>query len=319
MPTVHDLPLGGRVLEPAGRAVVMGVLNVTPDSFSDGGLALDPADHPGRAIAAGRALAAAGADLIDVGGESTRPGADPVDVTTELERVVPVVAALAEDGLAVSIDTTKARVAREAIAAGACLVNDVSAGTFDPGLLEVVAAHDVGYVLMHLQGTPATMQLAPSYGDVVTEVHDALARGLERLEAVGIARDRVVVDPGIGFGKTVAHNLALLAELERLVPLGRPVLVGASRKSFLGAVTGVEAPRERLAGSIAAAVVAVERGARVVRVHDVAATREALAVLDAVLDAGARAGTRAGTDATPDTMSATTPDTTSAAPEAHRA
>ncbi|MEY3020421.1 MAG: dihydropteroate synthase [Actinomycetota bacterium] len=277
-----DLPLGDRVLPTASRVVVMGVLNVTPDSFSDGGLALDPDDHPTAAIAAGRMLAGAGADVIDVGGESTRPGAAPVDVDTELARVVPVVAALAGEGLTVSVDTTKARVAREAIAAGARLVNDVSAGTFDPELLGVVADADVGYVLMHLKGTPATMQIAPTYDDVVAEVEDVLASGLERLETAGIARERVAVDPGIGFGKTLEHNLALLADLGRLAALGRPVLVGASRKSFIGAITGVVEPRARLAGSLAAALAAVERGARIVRVHDVAPTCEALAVLSAI-------------------------------------
>lgn len=282
-----DLPLGDRVLPTAERAVVMGVVNVTPDSFSDGGLALDPDDHPGAAIAVGRALAAAGADVVDVGGESTRPGAAPVDVETELARVVPVVAALAAEGLTVSVDTTKARVARAAIEAGARLVNDVSAGSFDPELLGVVADADVGYVLMHLQGTPATMQLAPTYDDVVAEVGAALELGLDRLEAAGIARERVAIDPGIGFGKTVAHNVALIARLDRLTRLGRPVLVGASRKSFLGAITGVAEPRDRLAGSLAAALIAVERGARIVRVHDVAATVEALAVAAAVAAAAA--------------------------------
>jgi dihydropteroate synthase len=277
-----DLVLGDVTLPTASRVVVMGVVNVTPDSFSDGGLAYDPDDHPASAIAAGRALAAEGADVVDVGGESTRPGSEPVDVEVELARVVPVVEALAADGIVVSIDTTKARVAREAIAAGARLVNDVSAGAFDPELVGVVAEHDVGYVLMHLRGTPATMQVDPTYDDVARDVHDELAAGLERLAAAGVARHRTIVDPGIGFGKTVEHNLRLLAAMDRFAALGRPVLVGASRKSFLGAVTGVGEPRDRLAGSLAAGLSAAARGARILRVHDVAATCEALAVAAAI-------------------------------------
>lgn len=281
-----DLDLGSVVLPTASRAVVMGILNVTPDSFSDGGLAYDPARHPGAAIDAGLALVADGADLVDVGGESTRPGAEPVAVAEELARVVPVVAGLAEAGVRVSVDTTKAAVARAAIEAGAVLVNDVSTGTRDPELLEVVAATGVGYVLMHARGTPRTMQVDPTYDDVVTEVEAALVAGLERLDGLGVARDRVVIDPGLGFGKTVAHNLALLRALPRLAALGRPVLVGASRKSFVGAVTGVEEPTGRLAGSLAVAVVAAVAGARVLRVHDVAETVAALAVVRAIAGEG---------------------------------
>jgi len=277
-----DLVAGRHILPTSARPLVMGVLNVTPDSFSDGGLAYDPARHPEAAIEAGLRLADEGADLIDVGGESTRPGSEPVPVDVELARVVEVVAALDEAGIVVSIDTTKPEVARAAIAAGASMVNDVSGTRRVPALLDVVAESDVAYVLMHAQGTPATMQVAPTYRDVVGDVEQWLADGLARLVDHGVVAERVVLDPGIGFGKTVAHNLALLAGLDRLVALGRPVMVGASRKSFLGAVTGVDEPRARLAGSLASAALAVAAGARIVRVHDVADTVAAVAVATAI-------------------------------------
>lgn len=260
------------------RAVVMGVVNVTPDSFSDGG---DHVDED-AAVEHGRALLAAGADLLDVGGESTRPGADPVDEDTELARVLPVVRRLAEDGAIVSIDTTKARVAREAVAAGAAIVNDVSAGRLDDDLVATVADLGVPYVLMHMQGTPATMQDDPTYRDVVAEVFEFLADHLTRLDRAGIDTDRVLVDPGIGFGKTTQHNLDLLANLRQFRSLGRPLLVGASRKGFIGEVTGVEAAADRVVGSAAVAGLAVADGADVVRVHDVTATVEAVRIAGAI-------------------------------------
>jgi dihydropteroate synthase len=278
----------GDLRTPAGdlptshRAVVMGVLNVTPDSFSDGGRAYDPADHPGRAVAAGRALLAAGADLVDVGGESTRPGADPVGPDEEAARVVPVVAALAADGAIVSVDTRHTVVARAALDAGAAVVNDVGAVDPDAGMLDAVAAAGAAYVAMHMRGEPRTMQDAPSYADVVGAVEAALLAAVARAEAAGVAPDRIAIDPGIGFGKTLAQNLALLAALPRFAAHGRPVLVGTSRKSFLGRITGVDAPDGRLAGSLASAVLAVRDGARLVRVHDVADTVAALRVLAAV-------------------------------------
>jgi dihydropteroate synthase len=277
-----DLPLPDGALETGVRPQVVGILNVTPDSFSDGGSHYDADDHPGSAIAAGRALVKAGADVVDVGGESTRPGAEPVDVEEELRRVVPVVEALAAEGALVSIDTTKARVAREAVAAGAVLVNDVSAGSLDDELLPSVAELGVPYVLMHMRGTPVTMQQDPSYDDVVAEVFDFLASHLARLEEVGIPAERVVIDPGIGFGKTTAHNLRLLRHLREFTSLGRPVMVGTSRKSFLGRVVGSEAPTERLEGSLATAALAVAAGARLLRVHDVAETVRAVATAHAV-------------------------------------
>jgi len=285
-----SLPTGSRV-------VVMGVLNVTPDSFSDGGLALDPAGGSDRAIDLGMALAAAGADCVDVGGESTRPGADPVEASVERDRIVPVVAGLVARGVVVSVDTRHAAVARAALEAGASLVNDVGALAPDEGMLEQVAAAGAGYVAMHLRGTPRTMQDAPRFADVVTEVEEELQAAVARAIAVGVAPDAIAIDPGIGFGKTLEHNLALLAAIPRLAAPGRPVLVGTSRKSFLGRLTGVGPPADRLAGSLASAVLAARDGARILRVHDVAATVEALAVQAAIDAHRTRDRTR---DRTPD-------------------
>ena len=264
------------------RTVVMGVLNVTPDSFSDGGLALTPDASPDRAVEIGLALAAAGADCIDVGGESTRPGAEPVAVEDERARVVPVVAGLAAQGVVVSVDTRHTAVARAALDAGAAIVNDVGALAPDDGMLDVVAAAGAGYVVMHLRGEPRSMQDAPRFDDVVSEVAAELSAARDAALEAGIAPDALALDPGIGFGKTLEHNLALLAAVTRLASLGAPLLVGASRKSFIGHLTGVVTPAERLAGSLASAVLAARDGARILRVHDVAATVEALAVQAAV-------------------------------------
>ncbi|MBI3769030.1 MAG: dihydropteroate synthase [Deltaproteobacteria bacterium] len=267
---------------PEGRTVVMGILNVTPDSFADGGRYAAPE----AALAHARRLIAEGADVIDVGGESTRPGALPIDATLERARVVPVIAALrAETTLPISVDTTKAEVAAAALAVGADMVNDVSAGCFDAGMLPLVAERGAAIVLMHMQGDPATMQDAPTYGDVVGEVAAFLAARAAAAREAGIAAERIWLDPGIGFGKRCEHNLALLAGLERLVDLGYPVVVGASRKGFLGALSG-DPVDARLPASLAAAVLAAARGARVVRVHDVGATRSALAVADALARLG---------------------------------
>lgn len=264
------------------RPIVMGILNVTPDSFSDGGRHYELDRHPRLAIDHGRELAAAGADLIDVGGESTRPGAEPVVETEERRRVLPVVEALAAEGLIVSIDTSKASVARAAVEAGAALVNDVSAGALDGLLLPTVAELGVPYVLMHRRGAPRTMQQNPTYVDVVAEVFDFLGEGLERCAAAGIDPQAVVVDPGIGFGKTVEHNLVLLRRVREFASLGRPVLIGTSRKSFLGRVGGSLGEHERLEGSLATAALAVANGAAIVRVHDVRATARAVRVAHAV-------------------------------------
>ena len=256
----------------------MGVVNVTPDSFSDGGRYLDAR----AAIDHGLGLLAEGADLLDVGGESTRPGAAPVGPEEEVARVEPVVAALAADGARVSIDTTKAAVARAALAAGATYVNDVSALRFDPELAGVVADAGVECCLMHMRGEPRTMQDDPRYEDVVGDVKAHLEERLAFAVRSGIAEERVHLDPGIGFGKTLGHNLELLRRLDEIVAIGRPVVVGTSRKSFLGRLTGRDVG-ERVAGTVATNVLALERGARIFRVHDVAETVDALTVAAATL------------------------------------
>jgi dihydropteroate synthase len=262
------------------RPLVMGVVNVTPDSFYDGGRhATVPA-----AIAHARRLVAEGADLLDVGGESSRPGAEAIGVDEELARVLPVLAGLDDAGVPVAVDTTKPEVMRAALDRGAAMINDITALTA-PGAVEAVARSDAAVCLMHMQGRPRTMQAEPVYADVVAEVRDFLAARAQACVAAGIARERIVLDPGFGFGKTVDHNLALLAHLGELAALGFPVLAGWSRKSSLGRITGKPA-EDRLAASVAAALIAVERGAALVRVHDVAATRDALAVLTAVGRAG---------------------------------
>jgi dihydropteroate synthase len=259
---------------------VMGVVNVTPDSFSDGGAFLEPA----RAIAHGLRLAEEGADIVDVGGESTRPGSDPVPAEVELARVLPVVSALAAEGLRVSIDTAKAAVAEAALDAGAVMVNDVTALRGDPRMGGVVARAGASLCLMHMLGVPKTMQDDPRYDDVVGEVEAFLRERLAVAVEAGISEEEVCLDPGIGFGKTLAHNVELLHHLDALVRIGRPVVIGASRKRFIGAITGRE-EGERIAGTVAANVAALLRGASVFRVHDVRENREALDVAAAIMDA----------------------------------
>lgn len=265
---------------PLDRPLVMGIVNVTADSFSDGGRFLET----GRAVDHGLALAAEGADIVDVGGESTRPGAEPVSLDEELTRVVPVVEALARQGLVVSVDTMKPGVMRAAVAAGAVLVNDVN-GFRAEGAVEALAEGTAAACIMHMQGTPATMQADPQYGDVVKEVGRFLAARAEALEAAGIGRERILVDPGFGFGKTTAHNLALLRNLRHLATLGWPLLAGLSRKRLIGEITGRPLD-DRVAGSVAAALVAVQNGAALVRVHDVKPTVDALKVWAAVARPG---------------------------------
>jgi dihydropteroate synthase len=258
--------------------LVMGIVNVTPDSFSDGGLFQDA----GAAIAHGRDLLAEGADILDIGGESTRPGAEPVAADEEIRRVVPVIEALAADGARVSIDTTKAEVARRALDAGATIVNDVSALRFDPDLAGVAADAGATVVLMHMLGEPRTMQDDPRYDEVVSDIRSFLEQRIRFAVGEGLAEGDIWVDPGIGFGKTLAHNLELIARLDEIVAIGRPVVFGASRKSFLGKLTGRQVD-ERLAGTIAANIIAYEHGARVFRVHDVAPTVDALKVAGATV------------------------------------
>ena len=273
------LHCGARLLDLA-RPRVMGILNVTPDSFSDGGLFATT----DAALRHATDLVAEGADLIDVGGESTRPGARPISVQEELDRVIPVVEALAREvPVPVSIDTTKPGVMRAAVAAGAGLINDVAA-LRQPGALAAAAELAVPVCLMHMQGEPGTMQRDPTYHDVVAEVRAFLAERLTACEAAGIARERLLIDPGFGFGKTLAHNLALLRGLPSLCDLGVPVLVGLSRKSMIGALLDRAPVDERLSGSLAAAVLAVERGAAIVRGHDVGPTVQALRIVAAVRD-----------------------------------
>lgn len=260
---------------------IMGVVNVTPDSFSDGGLYVEPE----TAIAHGLELAAEGAAIIDVGGESTRPGALPVEAEEELDRVLPVIEGLmtARTDAQISIDTSKASVASRALDAGATFVNDVTALRGDPEMVSLVASSGADVCLMHMLGEPRTMQEDPRYEDVVSEVKAFLEDRLQFAVQGGVAEERILLDPGIGFGKTADHNLELIDRLDEIVALGRPVAVGASRKSFIGRITGREDPFERVPGTVAVNVLAYERGARVFRVHDVAPSYDALAMAAATV------------------------------------
>lgn len=270
------LRLGPRVLD-LQRVALMGVLNVTPDSFSDGGRYLQPA----QALDHAAAMVEEGAAIIDVGGESTRPGAEPVGVEEEIDRVVPVIERLARElDVAISIDTTKPEVMQAAVAAGAVLINDVMA-LRAPGALETAAGLDAGICLMHMQGQPRTMQKDPQYEDVVAEVREFLRRRVQAAEAAGIARDRLLLDPGFGFGKTLEHNLQLLRGLGALAELQLPILAGLSRKSMIGMALDLPVER-RLHASVALALIAVQNGARILRVHDVGATREAVRMWETV-------------------------------------
>lgn len=260
------------------RPLVMGIVNVTPDSFSDGGRFFAAE----AAIAHGHALIAEGADILDIGGESTRPGAPQVPPEEEQARILPVIAALAPTGVCISVDTRHAATMRMALGAGARVINDITALTGDAASLDVAAAWGAGVVLMHMQGSPQTMQVDPRYGDVVAEIRAYLAARVTACRAAGIPDDRIAVDPGIGFGKTLDHNLALLAGLDSFATLGVAVLVGASRKSFLGRLGGGAPADRRLGGSVAAALAAAARGADILRVHDVGETVQALAVWRAI-------------------------------------
>jgi dihydropteroate synthase len=260
----------------------MGILNITPDSFSDGGDRSNLAD----AVAAGRAMAAAGADIIDVGGESVRPGATPVPPDIEQSRAVPVIRTLAAEGLCVSVDTRNASTMEAALAAGARIINDVSALTHDPLSAGVVAAHRCPVVLMHMRGTPATMNSRAVYQDVITEVRDELVRHIQAALSAGIRPEQIAIDPGIGFAKLAPHSLAVLRRLPDFLGLGYPVLVGVSRKSFIGGICNEPDPSRRLGGSLAAALFAAQRGASILRVHDVRETVQALRVWQILFDEG---------------------------------
>ncbi|WP_334177763.1 dihydropteroate synthase [Pseudoxanthomonas sp.] len=275
--TVPQLDCAGRILR-LDRPLVMGIVNVTPDSFSDGGVH----DTTEAAVAHALRMVEEGADLLDIGGESTRPGADEVSLDEELRRVIPVIERLAARvPVPISIDTYKPAVMRAAVEAGAGMINDVH-GLRRDGALETAAALGVPVVIMHMQGEPRSMQASPDYDDVVGEVHRFLAERIFAAEMAGIPKKRIVIDPGFGFGKDTAHNLQLLAQLERFVELGVPVLAGLSRKRSIGQLTGRDVPSERVFGSVAAHLVAAQRGAAIVRVHDVAATVDALKVWNAI-------------------------------------
>lgn len=276
----RTLRLGDRLLTLGDRTLVMGIVNCTPDSFYDGGRYFGPE----AAVAHYHELIDEGADWIDVGGESTRPGSDPIDAEEEWRRVSPVIMAARRAGhpVPLSIDTTKATVAERALEAGASIVNDVDAMHFDPRLGALVARARAGLVLMHMRGTPATMQRDPSYADVVGEIGAELEKAVEGACAAGVAPEQIIVDPGIGFGKTAAHNLEILRRLPELASLDRPLLIGCSRKRFIGAVLDLP-PEDRLAGTVAAHIAAVLGGAHIVRVHDVRAHTAAMRLADAVL------------------------------------
>jgi dihydropteroate synthase len=264
------------------RPLVMGVLNVTPDSFADGGRFFDP----DAALAQARALVVAGADILDIGGESTRPFADPVPLEEELRRVVPVIETLApEITVPISIDTYKAKVARAALSAGATLINDISALRFDPEMAPLAAEMQAPVVLMHMQGTPRDMQRQPRYHDLLGELRDFFRERMDFALSRGLPPELLVLDPGIGFGKTGRHNLEILNRLEVFLDLGCPVLVGASRKAFIGGILDLPAGEERDVGTLAALAVAVMRGARILRTHNVAYARQFLAVLQAISEA----------------------------------
>ncbi len=283
----RTLEIRGRRFTLGPRAWLMGIVNVTPDSFSDGGVYFDPR----KAVERGLELVADGADIVDVGGESTRPGSRPVPAAEEIGRILPVIEGLRQQTRALlSVDTTKAAVAQAALDAGADIVNDTSAFRFDPAMPGVVARAGAGAVLMHMQGTPLTMQNAPHYDDLLGEIGAFLSDRIRVAEAAGIPRERLIVDPGLGFGKTVEHNLELLRRQADLQALGRPLLLGFSRKAFLGAILDLP-PGERLEGTIAAAVLSAERGAHILRVHDVGPVARAVRAAEAILGtAGAAAG-----------------------------
>jgi dihydropteroate synthase len=275
---------GDLTLSLGGRTLVMGIVNVTPDSFSDGGEVYNLQSAVNRAIQ----HETDGADILDIGGESTRPGSDPVPLEEELRRVIPVIEALqGRVRNPISIDSCKAEVARQALAAGARIVNDISSGSFDPAIVGVVAEFSAGVVLMHIKGTPRNMQQNPEYGDLVGEIKGFLTDAVSRFEAGGVSRDHILVDPGIGFGKNLSHNLELIRRLREFQGIAAGVLLGPSRKSFIGTLTG-KPVEERLPGSIAAVVAGAMAGADIVRVHDVRPVVEALKVADAIRMAGAR-------------------------------
>jgi len=282
--TATILEVRGRRFELGSRTWLMGIINATPDSFADGGLYLQEE----QAVEHGLRLVAEGADIIDVGGESSRPGADPVTEEEERRRVVPVIKKLRKrSDVLISVDTMKAAVARGALAAGADIINDISAFSTDPEMISAVKESGASVVIMHMKGTPKTMQADPKYENVTTEIRSFLAQKLKQAEMAGIPPERIIIDPGIGFGKNVEHNLTLLREQDEFLVFGRPLLLGISRKSFIGAILGLPTG-ERLEGTIAAAVISVIRGAHILRVHDVEKVKRAVRLTEAALGPGSR-------------------------------
>ena len=278
----YKITCRGRILELGSRTHVMGILNVTPDSFSDGGLYANAE----RAFAHAREMAIAGADIIDIGGESTRPGAEPLSEEEELRRIVPIIGRVATElTVPVSVDTYKSAVARSALEAGASIVNDISGLRFSPDMARIAADDGAAVVIMHIKGTPRDMQQNPVYDDVVLEVMSFLAEGVEIALRAGVDREKILIDPGIGFGKTVEHNLTLLSRLDELRSLGRPIVLGTSRKKFIGTIIGIPVPDQRDDGTAATVTFGIERGASVVRVHDVARMVRVARMTDAVLRA----------------------------------
>jgi dihydropteroate synthase len=280
----YKIMLKGSVLDLSARTHVMGVLNITPDSFSDGGRFTD---H-GQALDHARAMASEGADIIDIGGESTRPGANPLPEDEELRRVLPVIERLSEEvSVPLSIDTYKARVAERALRAGAAIVNDISGLRFSPDMGRVIADNGAAVVLMHIKGTPKNMQTDPRYDDVLGEIGKYLEESVAIAMGAGIPRDRIMIDPGIGFGKTLEHNLTILKRLDELRVLGLPIVIGTSRKRFIGTVLGISEPADRVEGTAATVALAIERGAHVVRVHDVSQMSMIARMTDAIVKADA--------------------------------
>jgi dihydropteroate synthase len=281
----YKIDCRGRVLDLGSRTHVMGILNVTPDSFSDGGLYADAE----RAIAHAREMAAAGADIIDIGGESTRPGAQPLSEEEERRRIIPLIERLAAElTIPISVDTYKSGVAKRALIAGASIVNDISGLRFSPDMAKVAADYGAAVVIMHIKGTPRDMQQDPVYEDVVGEVRSYLGEGIELAVKAGVNREHILIDPGIGFGKTLEHNLAILDRLHELRGLGRPIVLGTSRKKFIGTVLDIPVPEQRVDGTAATVALGIERGASVVRVHDVKRMTQVARMTDAIVRARAK-------------------------------
>ncbi len=276
----YKIECRGKILDLSSRTHVMGILNVTPDSFSDGGLFAGRED----AVAHGREMAAAGADIIDIGGESTRPGAHPLTEDEELRRILPVIERLSDEiAVPISVDTYKAAVAKKALQSGASIVNDISGLRFSPDMAKVAADFGAAVIIMHIKGTPRDMQQNPVYADVIGEILSYLEEGIEIAEKAGVDRQKIMIDPGIGFGKTLEHNLTILNRLEEFRALGRPVVLGTSRKKFIGTVLGVPEPDRRVYGTAATIAIGIERGASVVRVHDVRAMVQVARMTDAIV------------------------------------